>query len=286
MTDETNNYPEFNGWQAVHSLGSGSCGETFEICRDDGFGLAEHGALKVLHVTCEPGADADAQARARGQVEALARQLRALDALGEHRNILPCRDHAIRTRSDGSGWDVYIRSELATPLDTYLRTHTYGEADVARLGAGVCSALEACRSRGLIHGDIKPQNIFVSGGNFEDALDFRLGDFGMAPFAASDVTNDFAAPEVLCGEPCSAETDLYSLGMVLYWMLNERRIPFVPLPPAGVSGSDLAIARDMRLRGDPLFAYDLRAQDLWSLGCTNPDLRQSCRDFITGPVIL
>ena len=103
MTDETNNYLEFNGWQAVHSLGSGSCGETFEICRDDGFGLAEHGALKVLHVTCEPGADADAQARARGQVEALARQLRALDALGEHRNILPCRDHAIRTRSDGSG---------------------------------------------------------------------------------------------------------------------------------------------------------------------------------------
>lgn len=38
MTDETNNYLQFNGWQAVHSLGSGSCGETFEICRDDGFG--------------------------------------------------------------------------------------------------------------------------------------------------------------------------------------------------------------------------------------------------------
>lgn len=44
--------------------------------------------------------------------------------------------------------------------------------------------------------------------------------------------------------------------------------------------------RAARLRGDPLFAYDLRAQDLWSLGCTNPDLRRSCRDFITGPVIL
>lgn len=252
MTDETYGYPEFNGWQAVRSLGSGACGETFEIDRDDGFGLAEHGALKVLHVTCEPDGDADEYERRRAQVETLARQIRVLGALGGHRNILPCRDHAIRARSDGSGWDVYLRSELSTPLDTYLRTHTYGEGDVARLGAGICSALEACRSRGVIHGDIKPQNIFVSGGNFEDALDFRLGDFGMAPFAASDMTNDFAAPEVLCGEPYSAETDLYSLGMVLYWMLNERRIPFVPLPPAGVSGSDLAIARDMRLRGDPL----------------------------------
>lgn len=45
-------------------------------------------------------------------------------------------------------------------------------------------------------------------------------------------------------------------------------------------------ARAARLRGDPLFAYDLRAQDLWSLGCANPDLRQSCRDLTTGPVIL
>lgn len=252
MTDETCDYPEFNGWQAVRSLGGGSCGETFEIFRDDGFGLAEHGALKVLHVTCEPGDDEGEYERQCARVETLARQIRALGALGDHRNILPCRDHAIRAREDGSGWDVYIRSELSTPLETYLRTHTYGEADVVRLGVGICSALETCRSRGVIHGDIKPQNIFVTGGNFEDALDFRLGDFGMAPFAASDVTNDFAAPEVLCGEPYSAETDLYSLGMVLYWMLNERRIPFVPLPPTSVSGSDLAIARDMRLRGDPL----------------------------------
>lgn len=252
MTDETYDYPEFNGWQAVRPLGSGSCGETFEIFRDDGFGLAEHGALKVLHVAYEPDSDVSEVERLRTQMETLARQLRAASALSDHRNVLPCRDHAIRTRSDSSGWDVYIRSELSTPLDTYLRTHTYGESDVARLGAGICNALEACRSRGVIHGDIKPQNIFVSGGNFEDALDFRLGDFGMAAFAATDVTNDFAAPEVLCGEPCSAETDLYSLGMVLYWMLNERRIPFAPLPPAGVSGSDLAIARDMRLRGDPL----------------------------------
>lgn len=39
-------------------------------------------------------------------------------------------------------------------------------------------------------------------------------------------------------------------------------------------------------RRHPLFALDLRAQDLWSLGCTNPALRQSCRDLTTGPVIL
>ena len=67
-----------------------------------------------------------------------------------------------------------------------------------------------------------------------------------------DNTNDFMAPEVLCGAEVSPESDLYSVGMVLYWALNERRIPFVPLPPTAVEASDLAIAREQRLRGDPL----------------------------------
>ena len=39
-------------------------------------------------------------------------------------------------------------------------------------------------------------------------------------------------------------------------------------------------------RSDPLFALDVRAQDLWSLGCASADLQSSGRDFITGPVIL
>ena len=74
----------------------------------------------------------------------------------------------------------------------------------------------------------------------------------MAQFSAVDNTNDFMAPEVLCGAEVSPASDLYSVGMVLYWALNERRIPFVPLPPTAVEASDLAIAREQRLRGDPL----------------------------------
>ena len=244
-----NEYPEFNGWQAVRSLGTGHCGESFEITRDDGFGLAERGALKIVEISAE--SDPEAAQQQHDRLEAMARSIRALDALGEHKNILPWRDHAIRRFSDGSGWQVCLRTDLAVPLERYLRTHTYGESTVAGMGAGICDALALCHERGIVHGDIKPQNLFVSGSNFEGALELRLGDFGMAAIVP-DAAGDFAAPEVLCGEAPGAETDLYSLGMVLYWMLNDRRVPFVPLPPEGVSGSDLAIARDMRLRGDPI----------------------------------
>ena len=244
-----NELPEFNGWQAVRALGTGRCGETYEIVRDDGFGVAEHGALKMISIASSE--DAEETARLRGQLEAMSRVLRASEALAENKNLLVWRDHAIRRYTDGSGWEISLRTDLAVPLERYIRSHTYGETDVAKIGAGICNALALCRDRGIVHGDVKPQNIFVSGGNFEGSLDVRLGDFGMAALVP-DAAGDFAAPEVLCGETPSAEHDIYSLGMVLYWMLNDRRIPFAPLPPEGVSGTDLAIARDMRLRGDPM----------------------------------
>ena len=145
-----------------------------------------------------------------------------------------------------------MRPELLPSLPDYLRNHPHGEADIIRLGAGLCSALETCHRRGIVHGDIKPRNVFVGGGNFNEQVTYKLGDFGMAQFSAVDNTNDFMAPEVLCGAEVSPESDLYSVGMVLYWALNERRIPFVPLPPTAVEASDLAIAREQRLRGDPL----------------------------------
>ena len=244
-----NEMPEFNGWQGVRAFGAGALGETWEIVRDDGFGSAEHGALKIISIAASE--DAEETARLRSQLEAMTRVLRAVDALGDHKNILPWRDHAIRRYADNSGWEIALRSDLAVPLEQYIRSHTYGESDVAKIGAGICNALILCRDRGIVHGDVKPQNIFVSGGNFEGSLDVRLGDFGMAALMP-DAAGDFAAPEVLCGEAPSAEHDVYSLGMVLYWMLNDRRVPFAPLPPNGVSGTDLAIARDMRLKGDPM----------------------------------
>lgn len=253
---------DYQNWKPVRTLGSDSYGTVYEIARDDGFGMVDHAALKVLSI---PAAQEDFDALvAEGrtpeevtalfhrQVETIARQLMAVDAISDDPNLLRCEDHVIRAHADGRGWDIYVRTELLPSLPDYLRNHPHGEADIIRLGAGLCSALETCHRRGIVHGDIKPRNVFVGGGNFNEQVTYKLGDFGMAQFSAVDNTNDFMAPEVLCGAEVSPASDLYSVGMVLYWALNERRIPFVPLPPTAVEASDLAIAREQRLRGDPL----------------------------------
>ena len=253
---------DYQNWKPVRTLGTDSYGTVYEIARDDGFGMVDHAALKVLSIPAAPE-DFDAlvaegrtpeevTALLHRQVETIARQLMAVDAISDEPNLLRCEDHVIREHPDGRGWDIYVRTELLPSLPDYLRNHPHGEADIIRLGAGLCSALETCHRRGIVHGDIKPRNVFVGGGNFNEQVTYKLGDFGMAQFSAVDNTNDFMAPEVLCGAEVSPESDLYSVGMVLYWALNERRIPFVPLPPTAVEASDLAIAREQRLRGDPL----------------------------------
>lgn len=253
---------DYQNWKPVRTLGGDSYGTVYEIARDDGFGMVDHAALKVLSIPAAPEdfdtlvaegrTPEEVTALFHRQVETIARQLMAVDAISDEPNLLRCEDHVIRAHADGRGWDIYVRTELLPSLPDYLRNHPHGEADIIRLGAGLCSALETCHRRGIVHGDIKPRNVFVGGGNFNEQVTYKLGDFGMAQFSAVDNTNDFMAPEVLCGAPVSPASDLYSVGMVLYWALNERRIPFVPLPPTAVEASDLAIAREQRLRGDPL----------------------------------
>ena len=67
-------------------------------------------------------------------------------------------------------------------------------------------------------------------------------------------TYNYMAPEVFGGRPYGSTADIYSLGLVLYWLLNERRLPFLPLPPAAISAEEDEQARIRRLRGERLHA--------------------------------
>jgi serine/threonine-protein kinase len=144
--------------------------------------------------------------------------------------------------------------ELLTPLLTYTRERRLTEQDAARLGADICRALELCRRYNIIHRDIKPENIFVS-----DTGDFKLGDFGIARTAEKTAggmskkgTYTYMAPEVYRDEPYGPGVDIYSLGIVLYRLLNENRTPFLPDYPAPITHGDRDAALARRMGGEPL----------------------------------
>lgn len=257
-----NLYPVWPGWETVRVIGRGGYGAVYEIARSDYSGGIERAAMKVISIPQNPGVIETMYSEGY-DTESITRTLEKYsnDILSEYSimrklngtaNVVSCDDYRKVRHADGLGWDIFIRMELLTPLTKALPT-CVSEATVLKIALDLTSALELCGRFSIVHRDIKPQNIFVS-----DLGDYKLGDFGIAKTMERTMngtvvgTYNYMAPEVFGGRPYGSTADIYSLGLVLYWLLNERRLPFLPLPPAAISAEEDEQARIRRLRGERL----------------------------------
>ncbi len=124
---------------------------------------------------------------------------------------------------------IYIRMELLTPFNNYVCNKNLSEKEVIKLGVDICTALELCVRRHIIHRDVKPENIFIN-----QFGDFKLGDFGIARKLGNVTgglsrkgTYNYMAPEIERSNQYDSTVDLYSLGLVLYRFMNRNRLPFL-----------------------------------------------------------
>jgi len=253
-------YPE---WHLVRPLGEGAFGKVYEIRRGEG-GMEERAALKVIHI---PQSESDVTAlRSQGYddgavsayykklAEQLSGEVITQAKLKGHSNIVSYEDRKTIQDPDGVGYTILIRMELLTPLTKLMATGPLPQADVLQLGLDMAQALALCERHHIIHRDIKPQNIFLSPNG-----DYKLGDFGVARELEKTTynmtragTNNYMAPEVFHGRPCNATVDIYSLGIVLYALLNGNRPPFVPPPGPEPDPSASVDALHKRLSGEAI----------------------------------
>ena len=262
--DEYRKYePIFGSWYLSRLLGKGSFGKVFEITREE-FGETYKAALKVISV---PQDDEDVKARLSGGTDTatiseyyqellkeIANENRIMTQLKGNSNIVSYEDHQIIPHDDGIGYDILIRMELLTPLVDRMIERNLSKEETIKLGIDICRALELCHRKNIIHRDIKPQNILIS-----DNGDFKLGDFGISRTMEKTTggmskkgTYKYMAPEVFRGEDYDSTADIYSLGIVLYMLLNGNRTPFLPQAPARITPNDEEEAKMRRFRGEPL----------------------------------
>ncbi len=249
------------GWETVRLIGRGSFGAVYEIERDN-YGHKEKAALKVISI---PQSDSDIEelydsgydeasvtAAFQSHLESIVKEYSLMREMNGAANVVNCDDFRVVPHEDSIGWDIQIRMELLTPLTKTLDKQP-GDEQVIRVAEDMCRALVLCKKHGIIHRDIKPQNIFISKNG-----DYKLGDFGIAKTIEKTTggtkigTYKYMAPEVYNNRPYNQTADIYSLGLVLHWLLNERRAPFMPLPPEPAGATQENEARERRFAGEPV----------------------------------
>jgi len=255
--------PLWENWLIEIPIGKGSFGSVYKVYREE-LGHKYTSAVKIISIPSEDqykeaeasfgGDEASLSGYFEDIVHNIVNEINMLYTLSGNSNIVGYQDHKVVKKEDRVGWDILIRMEYVTPLKKYCASNTMTEEQVTQLGIDICTALQLCSKKGIIHRDIKDDNIFVN----EDGV-FKLGDFGISKelsksgrAASMRGTPLYMAPEIYRGEKYDAVVDIYSLGIVLYKLLNNNRMPFMPPYPETIRFKDSEVALEKRMAGETL----------------------------------
>ena len=198
-------------YRIVEKLGAGGMGEVYRA-RDEKLGRDV--AVKVL----PEGLLADDAARSRFRKEA--------DALSRlsHPHVATLLDV-----DTAEGLDFLVMELVTGPSPAEQLYHgPLPEKEVVRLGTQIARGLQAAHEQGVVHRDLKPQNIMICSDGTIRVLDFGIAKatgrrFTFVGFTPAMGTPEYMAPEQVRGKRGDERTDIYSLGAMLYEMITGRR---------------------------------------------------------------
>src|ERR671926_594588 len=201
-------------------LGSGGMGEVY-LARDKALGRDV--ALKVLRE--QYSGSEEFKVRFRHEAENAASLC--------HPNVVTVYDRG-EDLLDGTPYIAMEYLKGGTLADRLARNGPLDPYEAARIARQIALALGHAHAHGVIHRDVKPHNVFMTGEYFDTAGAVKVGDFGIARATEATAMTEtnfimgsvrYLSPEQAMGEPVGPQSDLYSLGVVLYQMLTGR-VPF------------------------------------------------------------
>ena len=210
-------------YDVVRPLGSGGMGEVY-LASDRVLGRDV--ALKVLRKQYA----GDEEFAERFKREAMSA------ASLSHPNIVQVYDRG--KTEEGSSYIAMEYVPGGTLKERILREGPIEAADAAGIGAQVAEALGAAHDRGMVHRDIKPQNVLLTARGTAKVADFGIARAGSSATISRTGsvmgTAGYMSPEQALGKPATPKSDLYSLGVVLYEALTGE-LPYTADNPIAVS---------------------------------------------------
>jgi len=201
-------------YEILEELGSGGMGKVYKALDRE---LGEEIALKSLHTDLMRSTEAR---------ERFLREIRVLRRI-THPNVV--RVHDMGRWEDHEFLTMeYLDAENL--FDRVKRRGPYAVPEGVRLAMQICDGLEQAHRHKIIHRDIKPQNIVVTVDGTPKLLDFgiaRVGGEGKDLTATGQLIGSpkYMSPEQILGKNVDVRSDLYSLGIVFYYLFSGRE-PF------------------------------------------------------------
>lgn len=250
-------------WKIIEKIGEGSFGKVYKAQRTEK-GHSFYSAIKIISIPASKSELNSVRSETEDEkstreyfenvVEECIQEVSTMEYFRGNSHIVSVEDFKVMEYLDEIGWDIYIRMEFLTSFTEYCAGKNLTEKEVLKLGIDLCRALEYCGQLHIIHRDIKPENIFVS--RFGD---FKLGDFGIARELEKTMsglskkgTYSYMAPEMYRGENYDRRADIYSLGLMLYKLMNHNRLPFLNLEKQLITYRDKENALTRRMSGEKL----------------------------------
>ncbi|MDR2727549.1 MAG: protein kinase [Chitinispirillales bacterium] len=206
--------PSYIGkYRVIGKLGKGGMGDIYRAVQEP---LNRIVALKVL----PPQLSRDEEFAKRFEIEAKA------ISLMEHQNIVSIYEYG---EEDGYRF-IAMQFVDGMDLGCYINeTRVIAVSEIIDFSKQICRGLRYAHSHNIIHRDIKPQNVLL-----DKSKVVHISDFGIAKiFSSADITMtgsavgtpEYMSPEQAQGKKLDAQTDIYSLGILMYEMLT-RKPPF------------------------------------------------------------
>ena len=221
----------FAGWKIGKKIGSGAFATVYELRKGNMLR-----ALKVVTLLSNlEGTEEEIEAQLANKMEAASNEIEVNHRVSGHTNVVNYQEYEFvivwnEEHTKKEGLLLYIMMErMEETLQQEIEKKTqFSEEQIIKLGMDIVTALKVCHEQHILHRDIKPANIFIA-----DHDTYKLGDFGISKVLGDNTvafthtgTQAYVAPEQWNNFPYGKTADIYSVGLILYQLLNENHLPF------------------------------------------------------------